>query len=146
MADQAGFEFALMKGLFEGEEIENVGVFEELLGQVGMGGGEGLREVGDGGVLATMGLRLNHAGEGVAAPSVGEGLLYIPEPDAGIFDHLHQQDIVSPRQLGNRRLPNWHRCIKRMRVFAGELNHQFKVAFGEPFEFRHFASHVPDEG
>ena len=38
VSEQAGFEFALVEGLFEGEEVEEVGVFEKLLREVGVGG------------------------------------------------------------------------------------------------------------
>ncbi|MPN57039.1 hypothetical protein SDC9_204733 [bioreactor metagenome] len=49
---QAGFQFALVKGFFQGEEVENVGVLEKARGQGGMRRAERGSKVGNGCPLA----------------------------------------------------------------------------------------------
>jgi hypothetical protein len=40
MANQVGFQFALVKGFGQGQKVEDVGVLERLLGQVGLWAGQ----------------------------------------------------------------------------------------------------------
>ncbi len=67
------------------------------------------------------------------------------------FDTLYQQHIVRPGNLGNELLPSWEsgqlgtrrlpNCggwCEGVRVFVGELHHEFDVSLGETLHFRQF--------
>ncbi len=83
MSEQPGFEFALVEGFFQGEEIEEIGVLQQTLGETGMRLREGVGEVGDGTALALMGAVLDLNRESVAAPALFKGLTSIPEAGKG---------------------------------------------------------------
>jgi hypothetical protein len=63
---QGEFEFALAERFCEGEEVEDVRVFENLLGKVGLRWREGAMEIVDGFAGASMGLALDLERENVA--------------------------------------------------------------------------------
>ena len=72
--EEAGFEFPFVEGLFEGEEVEEVGIFQQSLGDRGVGFRQGGGEVGDGRTLALVGAVFDLEREGVAGPALFEGL------------------------------------------------------------------------
>jgi hypothetical protein len=109
-----------------------IGVFEELDGEVGLGGGEMFREIVDGLALAEMGVVVDHERENVAAPAMFEGFLHVPAARREVFEGLKKQHVVGPRQLCNQWLHNW----KKVWVLAGKLEHQMDVACRKPLNFR----------
>jgi len=106
MPEESGFEFAFVEGFFKGEEIEEVGIFEEALGEGGVGFGEGGGEVGDSGTLALVGAILDLCGEGVSGPALFDGLAGIPKAGGKVLNLLHQGDVGAPRQFCNGALQN----------------------------------------
>ena len=90
-------QFAFVEGLFEGEKIEKVRIFEQLDGEIGLRRRKGLREVGNGVAVTLVGLTLDLQGEDVAAPSVFEGLTGVPEAGGPVFKFLEENDVVHPR-------------------------------------------------
>ena len=106
VAEQTGFEFALVEGLFQGEEIEDVGIFQELGREVGLRRWQGALEIGDGLAVPFVGAALDLERQNIAAPAVLEGLPRIPEARGQVFHFLDENDVVRPGQLGNGPLPN----------------------------------------
>ena len=107
MPEQAGFQFAFMEGSFEGEEIEKVGILEQLRGEIGLRRREGLAEVGDGLALTLVGLALDLEGEDVAAPAMRESLPGIPEARGQVFDLLDEDDVVRHGNLATACCQIW---------------------------------------
>ena len=102
MTDERGFELALMERLGEREEVENVGVLERLLGELRLRGGERDGEVGDGTAVPRVCPRSDLEGEDVAGPAVCESLFHVPTARCKIFDLLHDDDVVRPRNCPER--------------------------------------------
>jgi hypothetical protein len=79
VGEQAGFQFALVEGLLEGEEVEEVGVLEQAGGETGVNVRQGGGEVGDGDPLAFVGAVIDLNSQGFTAPALLQGLPGIPE-------------------------------------------------------------------
>ena len=103
VVEQTLFEVALMRVAVEREEIEIVGVFERLFGEIGLRRRQGALKVGDGFAFALVQLRLNVVREHRAGPAVFDGLVGIPEADGGSLQLGQEQAIMSPRQFRNGR-------------------------------------------
>src|SRR5450759_1367872 len=104
MAEQAQFEFPLAERFSQREEVEDVGVFQHLFGQVGLRGWQSALEVVDGLALAFVGVTLDLKDENVATPAVLDGLAHIPEARGEVFDLLPEHHVVTPGQLCNKLL------------------------------------------
>src|SRR6202042_357248 len=100
-------ELALAGVPSEGEEVEGVGIFDELLGEIGLRLWEGRLEVGDGAALTAVQSALDLHYEDIATPAVLDGLLSIPEPLRRVLHLVQQHTIVGPRQLCSRLLQYW---------------------------------------
>ena len=96
LMQQVGFQFAFVERLLQGEEIEDIGVFESLLNKVGLGGGKEPVEIGEGFTRTPMGSRFDHQVQHVAAPAVRKGLVHVPEAGGKVFDLLHENDVMCP--------------------------------------------------
>jgi hypothetical protein len=79
VAKQAGFEFALVEGFFQSEEIEEIGVFQELGREVRLRRRQGALEIGDGLAVTFVRATLDLERENIPAPAVLEGLPGIPK-------------------------------------------------------------------
>lgn len=110
VAQEAALQVALVGSSIEGEEVEVVGVFEQALGEVGLGGGERAGEVGDGLALAAMERGVDLDGQDVAAPAVLDGGLGVPGADFGGAELVEQDAVVEPGQLCSNLLQN---CLVR---------------------------------
>jgi len=110
-------------GIGGAEKIEKVGVFENLDGEVRVGG----RKSGGKVVLSfadpQMELLPDLDFQDASAPAVGDGLLDVEVSDGGIFDSLENLQNMAPWQLRNRLLRNW-----KIRKLAGEYFHCQQVA------------------
>jgi hypothetical protein len=69
--------------------------------KIRLGRGQGALEVGDGLALAFMDAALDLERKDVAAPSVLEGLPRTPEARIEILDHLDEDHVVRPGDLGD---------------------------------------------
>ena len=92
-----------MKRFFQREEVEDEGVFQQPLSEVGMDLGQGLAEVRDGDSLAVMSLRFDLSGQDIASPALADHLICVPEPSREFLDFLNQYNVVAPTQLGKDR-------------------------------------------
>lgn len=97
MLHQPEFEIPLPRHMAEGEETEVVGILDDLLGQVGLGIGQGLLEIGDGLAVALVKAGFDLEREDVPRPAVFQSLRRIPEAGGGVFDFLNEDDVVEPR-------------------------------------------------
>lgn len=105
------------------EEIEQVGIFEELRGHVGVCRRHGHREVVLRLARPEMELALDLNFRHVTAPPMGDGLADVERARVRVFDPLHDLEGVSPGQLRNRLLRNWA-CWE----LTGKNLHRQKVA------------------
>jgi len=117
------FEVALAGVGAEGEEVEVVGVFEEVAGEIGLAVGEGSLEVGEGLALTVEEAAFDLEDEDVAAPALAEGLFDVPEAFRRVVEEIKEAEVVAPRQLCNRVL---HNC--RVGPGFGEGAHVFEIA------------------
>lgn len=97
VADKPGFQLPLVKRLLQGEEVENVGVFQKLTGQVGLWGGQALLKVGNRLSLAFVGVAFDLMPESIAAPALFDGLLHVPETGGKVYDLFDEDDVMEPR-------------------------------------------------
>ena len=103
VGDEAGLQFALLEGLGEGEEVEEVRVLEQALGEAGVSAGQSGGEVRDGDPLAFVGAVFNLEDEGVAGPALLKRLAGVPKACGQVFEFLDEDDIVRPAH-GKHRL------------------------------------------
>jgi hypothetical protein len=96
VGDEASLEFALLEGLGEGEEVEEVGVLEQALSEFGVNAGQRGGKVRDGGPLAFVGAVFDLGAEGFAGPAFLECLLGIPVAGRQILQLLDEDDVVEP--------------------------------------------------
>jgi hypothetical protein len=101
MREQPFLEGVFLSFFGEREELEVVGVFEDLAGEVGFGGGEAPDEVGGGLALAPVEVALDPVYEDGAAPAVLDGLADVPFTFDPVFHVVEQADAVAPRNLWN---------------------------------------------
>ena len=73
-------------------------------GEVGLWQRQQHLEVRNGLPLPAMDLRLDHGEQHVAAPSVGKGLLHVPQAGVQVFNLLHEEDVVEPRNGPENRI------------------------------------------
>ena len=75
---QALFDRALFGFGCERQEVEGVGILDELLGELGLLGGQGAMEVGESSALPCEQTTLDLMSEDVTAPAVLDGLACVP--------------------------------------------------------------------
>ena len=102
------FDFRFAAEIGGAEKIKEVGVFESLRGEIGVGRGQCCREVVLRLSMAEMQLLADLHLHDAAAPSVGDRLADVEVAGGGVFDHLEEADDVAPWQLRNRLFRN---CI-----------------------------------
>ena len=98
VAQEAGFEFPLVERFFQCEEIEEIRVLQQALGDGGVGLWQGGGEVGDGSAQTLVGVVFDLEREGVAGPALFEGLAGIPAAGGEIFELLDEDHMVKPRE------------------------------------------------
>ena len=110
MCEEFPFQVALLCLLGEGEEVEVVWVFEDLLGEIGLRRRKRSLEIRDGPSLPPIEPAFNLEHEDVSAPAVLDRLLDVPEALHSILHLVEQDAIVEPRQLCSSLL---HNCFVR---------------------------------
>lgn len=106
MRKKPPFEVAFLRLPCEGQEVEVVRVFEELLRKVGLWRREDSLEVRDGFPLALVETAFDVNDEHIAAPTVLNGALDVPEALCGVLDLVQEHAVVEPRQLCSSLLHN----------------------------------------
>jgi len=104
--DERLLDLALAARIGGPEEVEQVGVLEDLHRHVGLCGRQGLREVADRLAGACVRAVVDLQGEDIARPAVHERLPGIPEAVLRVIEPLEERDVVVPGQLCKRRLHN----------------------------------------
>src|SRR5574337_1197435 len=92
-------DLALASRVGGAEEVEEVGVLEDLSGQVRLGGRQGIAEVGDGLALALVGVGVDLYGQDVARPAVLHHLADVPLPHGRVGYAIQQHAVVEPGDL-----------------------------------------------
>ncbi len=78
VADEGVFDVALVGLIAKAQEIEVIGILEDLAGEPGLGRGETVFKVGHGSTLAEVELVLDLDGKGIAGPGLLKGFKGIP--------------------------------------------------------------------
>lgn len=94
--DQLRFQFAFVKRLRDGEEIEDGGVFQRLPREVRLRGGKRGGEVGNRFAVPLVSEGVDLQGENVPAPAVRDRPLHAPTARGVVFHFLHQDDVMRP--------------------------------------------------
>src|SRR2546427_3697712 len=94
--EQALFEFTFSGRSVERQEVENIGVFEGLLRQVGLWGRKRSGEIIYCSALPLVKTRFDLQRQDISGPAVSQRGAGVPEACRWIFNFLQQQDIVSP--------------------------------------------------
>ena len=126
MGDQASFQFFFATATIGADEVEEVGIFEDLGGKVRVCRRQSGGEIVLGFALAEVLACLDLVDEDGLGPAVAGGGFGIPEAGGGIGELVEQGDIVTPRQLCNGAL---HNCL--IRPSDGEGPHVFEIAWRE---------------
>ena len=106
VGDQGPFEVAFGDRISEGEELQVVGVFDELLHELGVAGGESGGEVGRGGADTAVQLAHDLVDEHGPGPAVFDRRSGVPFPHLGVVGLVEQLHVMPPRQLGSNLLHN----------------------------------------
>lgn len=118
VVQKSALQVALGRVGAERQEIEVVGITDDLGREVRLRSGERVFEVGDGLALALVQAGLDPVREHGARPAVGDGLPGVPETDGRVFEFFQQDDVVTPRDFCNRL---WHNSSiqnsRRLREF-----------------------------
>lgn len=103
------FEVAFPHGLSTGDEIEEVAVLEDALGEVRLGAGERGLEVGEGGALVVDQAAFDLGGKDGAAPAVLNGLEGVPEALARVLELADEVDVLPPGDFSHDPYENLRR-------------------------------------
>jgi hypothetical protein len=106
VVDEGLLELGLSAGIGGAEKVEQLGVFENLGGEVRVGGREGSGKVVLSFADTQMELLPDLDFQDASTPTVGDGLLDVEVTDGGIFNTLDDLEHVAPWQLRNRLLRN----------------------------------------
>lgn len=101
---KACFKFLLPSILCEGEKVEVVGIFKNLLRKVRLWWREGSREVCLGFPLSAVKAALDLMSEDVPAPPMLQRGPCVPFPLFGIFHEVKDAEVVPPPYLSNNLL------------------------------------------
>ncbi|UEC43821.1 MAG: hypothetical protein METHAR1v1_1730002 [Methanothrix sp.] len=96
---QRSVKVALRCPLSQAQEVEVVGVLEDLPGQIGLGRGKGPVEVCDRLSLTAEEVALDLVDENVPAPPVLHRLANVPLPFGPIFQLVQDHTVMKPRNL-----------------------------------------------
>jgi len=135
--EKAPFEVALLRFRSEGEEIEVVGIFDELLCQIGLRRRESRLEVRQCFSLPPVEAAFDLDHEDVPAPAVLDGLLRVPETLLGGLYHIEDANVVPPGNLSNSLLDE---CF--VRPGLRESPHVEQVGSGEALDIRKFVMEI----
>ena len=106
VCEEFPFEVALVCFLRESQEIEVVGIFDELLCKIGLRRRKSHLEIGDRFPLPAIQGALDLHHQDVPAPAVLYCLLGVPKPLLPVLHLLQEREVVIPGQLCKRLLHN----------------------------------------
>ena len=117
------FQRPLIGRIAQIQKIEDVRVFRNLLGEVGLGWGQRYLQIRDGLALAEMERGVDLEREHVARTTVFHGPGGIPEAVRRLFQFLQEHTVMHPRNLCSRLLQNSRRrpgglCKGRLHNFG----------------------------
>jgi hypothetical protein len=113
VVQQALLQLALGRILAQRQEVEVVGVLDDLPRQVRLRRRQRGPEVGDGLPSAGIQVRLDPMDEHAAGPAVRDGLLGVPGSLGLFLKHLDQHRAMEPRERSHRF--RWLRLSRRLR-------------------------------
>src|SRR5439155_9642489 len=119
-------------------EIELVGIFQQLLRESGLWGGQGALEVGERLALAAVQPALDLVDQHRAAPPILNRLAGIPFTLGWLLHLIEQHAIVEPGQFPSKLLEN-----SLIRIGRGKGAHILQVAQREPLHVWEGTTEVP---
>jgi hypothetical protein len=131
MVDQTTFKIALQDIRAKRQEIEGIGVLEELLSELGLSSRQRPRKVCQRAALAGEQVALDLMDKNGSTPAMLDGLLSVPCTLLGCLDGIKKAYVVPPRQLCNDPL---HKFDVRPGCSKGP--HIFQVSGRQPGHFR----------
>ena len=135
--EQTAFEIAFDRVIVEGQEVEVVRIFEQILDKIGLRTGERAHKVGRRLTLAEMKRRIDLERQDISAPAVFDSGTSVPAANLWIIELVEDDAIVEPRDLCSNLL---HKCL--VWPGLGEGAHVLEITCREPLHFREFASQV----
>ena len=105
MIDEAAFQVTFNGVVVERQEVEQIWILQRLLSKVRLRRGERRREVADDLSLPPVEIALELHREDRATPAVFESFSCVPEAVGGVFQFEEKQQVLAPRNLGNRMGP-----------------------------------------
>jgi hypothetical protein len=102
--DESLLDVSFVHVAFDPEEVQDVEVFDNLLGQVGVGWFEDLRKIGRGCFESGEGLSADVMLEHVPGPPAGHALLGVPGALVLVVEPAEEDYQVPPRQLVSKLL------------------------------------------
>ena len=99
MFEQPTLQLPLFGGRAQGQKLEGVGIFEDLLGQIRVRRRQGTGKVGQGLPFPLPQLGGDVMGQHVTAPAVLEGGPQIPLPALPVLEPVEQDHMMTPGQF-----------------------------------------------
>lgn len=94
MGGRAAFQLAFFQRMGEGQEVEIVGIAQDLDRHLRVLGKQRLAEVGKRHPFPGMELALDHVAESIAAPPLPDGHPQVPVPSLRLFDAVNPKAKV----------------------------------------------------
>ena len=119
MIEERSLEIAFQLDLGDGQEVEKVRVFRDLLSQLPVRPRNGAVEVRDRLARTLVQARFDLVDQDVPAPTGVDRLLGVPDSSRQILQFVEQHLVVAPRELCSAALHNlqvWPRSCERPRV------------------------------
>ena len=104
--DQTGLDFPLVCVVRKSEEVEELGVLQQLMGKIRLWSGQCPLKICERFPLSPVEAAFDVKDQHVSAPAIFDGSVDIPKPFCWIFDLVQEDAIVEPRQLCSRLLHN----------------------------------------
>src|SRR5271157_710675 len=137
MGEDPSFEVSLARILADHQKVEIIGVFRNLLGEVGLRRRQGAIKIGLSPPLTAIQATLDLVHQDIAAPPMLDCRSQVPLPFRRIFDLVEQHAIVEPRNLCSSLL---HKLLRGPDL--GKGTHVLQVAGRESLRSRECAFQI----
>ncbi|WP_412874083.1 hypothetical protein ACL00U_16900 (plasmid) [Curtobacterium poinsettiae] len=138
--DEWLLEVAFLRVAIQGDEVQHIWVFRDLLRQVRLGRWKDLGEVRRRRLQSGMRIGPDLVPEDIPGPAMRSRLGGVPVPELTIVEPVQEDGDVTPWQLCNSLLQSL-----LLRPSRPERTHVRKVAWGEPLDLRELRTQIRRE-